>query len=345
MIKAPKRERLFARRKAMTGNVQFRVWDGTGWENTPIAGTHRCKDHAIANERAAALSDTANAEVRWNWEGSLQGHYITANLSRLPEQWLHELWSGYAASLDKPREIEHNSGTVEFKVWAGLGWASTPVSATRKCKDATKARKWAEIFSDTANAEIRWNWVGSLQGHYVSVNISRLPELFRELWGYNAPAGTSLDEQAESERDCLLDDLNEALLKGEYRRGKAEAEAAFNATQHHRVTIVVPTADQDGELLNDDRRNRALDTVQRHIAGLYGGFTAYRADGGWVDNEEDLVSETVTVVEAYTEQGTATIKGHLHDLAEELAATLDQTCVLWTLDNKAHFVSQPDTAE
>ena len=55
---------------------------GVSWENTPITAIKNVNDDVFAEETADSfarwLSDGFKAEVRWNYEGYGQGHYVTA---------------------------------------------------------------------------------------------------------------------------------------------------------------------------------------------------------------------------------------------------------------------------
>ena len=55
----------------------------TEWKNTPVIARFACDitvshDDAVdqATEHAVDIADTVEREVRWNWQGSLQGHYV-----------------------------------------------------------------------------------------------------------------------------------------------------------------------------------------------------------------------------------------------------------------------------
>ena len=48
----------------------------TKWENTPVVARLACDGTEGANERARRIAAAVEREVRWNWEGTVQGHYI-----------------------------------------------------------------------------------------------------------------------------------------------------------------------------------------------------------------------------------------------------------------------------
>ncbi len=49
---------------------------GQTWEQTGIIKMACYKDSRTASKLASELADEHKAEVRWNWQGSLQGHYV-----------------------------------------------------------------------------------------------------------------------------------------------------------------------------------------------------------------------------------------------------------------------------
>lgn len=46
-----------------------------------------------------------------------------------------------------------------------------------------------------------------------------------------------------------------------------------------------------------DNYVETVNTVKRRMADAFGGYTAYDAEGGWVDDEGETVTEPVTVLE------------------------------------------------
>jgi hypothetical protein len=106
-----------------------------------------------------------------------------------------------------------------------------------------------------------------------------------------------------------------------------------------RLTIVIPTKDKDGCELGQIR-NIVMDTVLLSVSAEFGGFTAYSATGGWIDDSGKLVIEQVTVIESYTENPNINgINRHLDELASGIARDLNQNSVMFTIDSVAYFVS------
>lgn len=115
-----------------------------------------------------------------------------------------------------------------------------------------------------------------------------------------------------------------------------------------RVTITVPAnmnldnAPARWHAKTDEERAafaaKILDSAKRDISAEFGGFTAYEADGGWVDGDGNLIEERVTVIESYTSKPASA-----HLVAERLARSvmllLYQDAAMYTVNNQAHFVS------
>jgi hypothetical protein len=230
-----------------------------------------------------------------------------------------------------------------------------------------EATTWAEQLSQAADAEIRWNWEGEVQGHYVSAPYTlrlqpqRLAPKHANEWRWDLDYSVQWPKQ--NAQATLLDDLTEGLLAEEYRRGILEGKASLDTQgpvvtnqelkgaiayletlaeareEEHRATIVIPT-ESEGDIIPTDKREGALNIAQRKIAEALGGFTGYEAQGGWLNGKGEIVKENVTVIEAYSAKDGEYIENLLHSLAAELAATLNQDCVLWTIDGKARFTSR-----
>ena len=61
--------------------------------------------------------------------------------------------------------------TIEFKVkQENTKWEDTPVNRTQEIHNAYEIVKYAERLSKVFHTEIRWNYEGLSQGHYVDIN-------------------------------------------------------------------------------------------------------------------------------------------------------------------------------
>ena len=64
----------------METTIEFKVkQENTKWEDTPINRIQTIHNIDEINKYAARLSKVFKTEVRWNYEGLSQGHYINVN--------------------------------------------------------------------------------------------------------------------------------------------------------------------------------------------------------------------------------------------------------------------------
>ena len=104
------------------------------------------------------------------------------------------------------------------------------------------------------------------------------------------------------------------------------------ALDNYKLTLVIPhTADEAERQIWYRRACRGLSV-------LCGGFTAYEAVGGWVDEAGKLVTEPVTVVwatrsDVFPPLDFPILKAALTDLCRMLKRELHQSCVYATIEH------------
>ena len=74
------------------------------------------------------------------------------------------------------------------------------------------------------------------------------------------------------------------------------------------------------------------------IARIAGGYTAWEAQGGWIDADNDLVTEDVVVVETSIGNDDANAINQLRRVAIKVCNDLEQDCVFLSFDGEAHYV-------
>jgi hypothetical protein len=75
------------------------------------------------------------------------------------------------------------------------------------------------------------------------------------------------------------------------------------------------------------------------IARIAGGFTSYAATGGWIDGQDVLVVEPVTVFDiAFEEADVDFPRDTFHALARRIAADLHQDGVYLSIDDQVDLV-------
>jgi len=83
--------------------------------------------------------------------------------------------------------------------------------------------------------------------------------------------------------------------------------------------VVIPTAVEE----------RIARTVKKRGADKFGGFTTYTADGGWVDNDGNLVEETVEIIE-FAGAGETFVQSTAAWIQEKS----DETAVMWSVSDE-----------
>ena len=77
--------------------------------------------------------------------------------------------------------------------------------------------------------------------------------------------------------------------------------------------------------------------VQHRFATWFGGCTAYRANGAWFNQHNDLVTEEVLVVEAYHDLSGG-VREKVRKLAKYVARQMNQECVAVVFDGVMELV-------
>ena len=61
--------------------------------------------------------------------------------------------------------------TIEFKVkQEGVKWEDTPINRIQTIHNPDEINKYAERLSKVFETEIRWNYKGISQGHYIDIS-------------------------------------------------------------------------------------------------------------------------------------------------------------------------------
>ena len=62
----------------MVKKVEFRTREpGQAWGSTPPIWKYFFESAGFANVAARILAEFLSREIRWNWEGSYKGHYVS----------------------------------------------------------------------------------------------------------------------------------------------------------------------------------------------------------------------------------------------------------------------------
>ena len=91
------------------------------------------------------------------------------------------------------------------------------------------------------------------------------------------------------------------------------------------------------------RGNTPIERYGGPIADIAGGFTATQGTGGWVDNDDFLYTEPVTVFDVScrykTDKGTYVVP-RLRTLARRIARELSQDCIYLSIDGHVEYVTK-----
>src|SRR5947209_1162678 len=101
---------------------------------------------------------------------------------------------------------------------------------------------------------------------------------------------------------------------------------------NHRIAIYIPSTTHDNEPAPAGLIAEWVRTAKKKFAKLFGGFTAYRAVGGWVSPVHGLVEEPVT-----DDHGLDRF-GEVEEFAATVADALGQEAVTLEIDNSLQFV-------
>ncbi|MEL7626952.1 MAG: hypothetical protein AAGU15_08855 [Anaerolineaceae bacterium] len=127
-------------------------------------------------ELIEALKDYPdNAEIRiWRWTKTGSKYYLTNptlsnNVSIYPGNF--DLGIGRAVS----ETMVEPGAEVKFKIRDNSrDWEEIPVLISMYFLTAKEANEFAKKIARAHNAEVRWNWSWSNQGHYVDIRNAEL---------------------------------------------------------------------------------------------------------------------------------------------------------------------------
>ncbi len=103
----------------------------------------------------------------------------------------------------------------------------------------------------------------------------------------------------------------------------------------HCVSVYVPSTRNGNEAI--DPRPFVEDTIAR-LSRIFGGATAYAAEGGWVSDTLGLIVESVVIVKSYANVLDDETLDKVYAIAETLKRDLHQEAVSVEVDNALYFV-------
>jgi len=99
------------------------------------------------------------------------------------------------------------------------------------------------------------------------------------------------------------------------------------------VKIIIPNQTNDGQSLE-----ATIEAVQMNMCTLFGGFTAYAAQGGWMDPEGQLYKEPVTVITSAVAADKAEDAQLIIAIARNVLELTDQLAVFVSINGNAEII-------
>jgi hypothetical protein len=176
--------------------IDFKLKSRSGdkWENvTPIGSIAPIAGHAAANTQqdeagaayfALALACAYGCEVRWNWHGATQGHYVKPNAT-FPALPKTDLWHSVANPDD--RDFWDHCYIVHLTNIGGgiLVYASDESDALDEAADYVVAQGWAGYWHDEESVaeHEKEGWMDDLtslgnDGHYFSSDELHIEQVY-----------------------------------------------------------------------------------------------------------------------------------------------------------------------
>lgn len=81
-----------------------------------------------------------------------------------------------------------------------------------------------------------------------------------------------------------------------------------------------------------------VDRVSKELSEMFGGATAYNAQGNYVADSGELITESVKIVKAYAEKVTGEMAKKVISLAKWIKEEMQQECVSVEYNGKLMFV-------
>lgn len=105
------------------------------------------------------------------------------------------------------------------------------------------------------------------------------------------------------------------------------------------VSITIPSLNSDGEPINPVRRMTHMQLVKAKFCTMFGGYTSYEAEGGFIGKDAKRVDESVTVITAYgSDLDVDKYMQALFDMSKFLGDSLQQSAVALTINGVMHLV-------
>lgn len=105
-----------------------------------------------------------------------------------------------------------------------------------------------------------------------------------------------------------------------------------------KVAIIVPSTVNATVQADFNVVNEWKDGALSLLSELFGGATAYNAQGGWVSDVHGLIKEDVTVVYANASEVTGDDMTAVVQFAQRMSISLQQECIAVEYNGALHFI-------
>lgn len=100
-----------------------------------------------------------------------------------------------------------------------------------------------------------------------------------------------------------------------------------------KVEIIIPKQNNNGESLEP-----VISQVKMNLCQLFGGFTAFQAEGGWISDEGKLYQEPVTVLVSAVAEDKADEAKLIISIARNVMELTDQLAVFVSINGQAQII-------
>ncbi|WP_256358463.1 DUF3574 domain-containing protein [Bacillus sp. sid0103] len=121
-----------------------------------------------------------------------------------------------------------------------------------------------------------------------------------------------------------------------------EAQNTSNALQgefhlDNVVKIYIPSTN-GSEPISKDEHDKWVDNAMTTFSKMFGGATAEDGKGAWVDEEDNLIKEDVTIVYSFAQKLNNSTIDDVVNYAKKIKETLHQSSVSIEVNGKMYFV-------
>ena len=101
--------------------------------------------------------------------------------------------------------------------------------------------------------------------------------------------------------------------------------------KNYLVSVFVPSTFGENSPADVELVNEVLTEVQKRFCVAFGGCTTNAGFGQWVNDDNEVISEPVNIVSAYSDCTFDVVQQVAIVVARHVQWQLNQTCVLWSV--------------